>query len=327
MVHIPEADEKPIKPGPKATIHTKLVCGNAAQNVCNGLVCLVTGGSRGIGKGICLELARAGAIVYVTGRSTAGQTTDELMGGSVDETANQMSKLNGQGIAVHADHAQMAQNDAVVKVIDAQHGRLDLLVNNAFFIPKPDLLFFNQFIWNQPSRFLHEQIAVGSYNHLVMTLKTIPMLRAGKGLVINVSSWGSQMNIPTFPVHYLVNKAAFDAGMTSINSNMRKEYNIASCVFWPGSIRSERSLVAVKRSGMKLSDAESVRYSGRCVVACLGMAPEEMIKFAKRDVIIVSDTLINYNGGHDIDGYVQERNLLTHFTGNPGNSMPGYRLA
>lgn len=72
----------------------------------------------------------------------------------------------------------------------------------AFYIPKPDMIFFSTPIWNQPMRFLNEQTSVGGLNHIGLTVGCLPYLRRGRGVVINVSSWGSQMNIPIFPLSY-----------------------------------------------------------------------------------------------------------------------------
>mmetsp|Transcript_85927 Transcript_85927/g.135662 ORF Transcript_85927/g.135662 Transcript_85927/m.135662 type:complete len:331 (-) Transcript_85927:77-1069(-) len=306
-----------VKPAPEPCVLTKCIVGTASSNVLQGQVCLLTGGSRGIGKGICLELARAGAIVYVTGRSTAKETTDTLLSGSVDETVAGLNKLGGQGVAVHADHAQMADNKMVVDLIEKQHGKLDCLVNNAFFIPKPDKLFFSNRIWNQPTRFLNEQIAVGSHNHATMTLLLVGALRRGKGCVVNISSWGSQSNIAVFPLSYLVNKAAFDGTTMALNEMLRLQYNICSLCLWPGSIRSERSTIASKRSGEKLSDLESTRFTGRCVAGMLDMPAEELMAYAKNGTVVVADFNVDKYGGHDIDGYMHEKKLLSHFAQRP----------
>merc|ERR1712048_697202 len=132
-----------------------------------------------------------------------GASTDALLAGSVDETAGMLSKLGGVGVALHADHSQYMQNKATVGLIAGAHGRLDVLVNNAFYIPKPDTVFFGTPCWKQPLRFLNEQLSVGGYNHMAQTIMFAPYLRRGKGMVIGVSSWGSQYPITVFPCSYL----------------------------------------------------------------------------------------------------------------------------
>src|SRR5262249_55758791 len=97
-----------------------------------GKVALVTGASRGGGKGIALVLGEEGATVYVTGRSVRGQPGTLGRPGTIEDTAEQVSARGGTGIAVRCDHADDAQADAVFGRIVAEQGRLDLLVNNAW---------------------------------------------------------------------------------------------------------------------------------------------------------------------------------------------------
>jgi NAD(P)-dependent dehydrogenase (short-subunit alcohol dehydrogenase family) len=101
----------------------------------DGRVAIVTGASRGIGKGIATELGAAGATVVVTGRSTSRGS--HRLGGTVQETADLATEAGGVGVARYVDHADDAQvRDLVAGVID-EFGRIDLLVNNVFSTPEP----------------------------------------------------------------------------------------------------------------------------------------------------------------------------------------------
>src|SRR6266480_4482204 len=97
-----------------------------------GKVALVTGASRGGGKGIALVLGERGATVYVTGRSVRGEPTTLGRAGTIDDTAEEVTARGGTGIAVRCDHTDDAQVEALFERIRSQHGRLDVLVNNAW---------------------------------------------------------------------------------------------------------------------------------------------------------------------------------------------------
>src|SRR5690625_6499709 len=111
-------------------------------------VALVTGASRGAGKGIALALGEAGMTVWVTGRSAGGRDTGTGLGGSLEETAAAVTSRGGRGVSVACDHADDAAVADVIERIRVEHGRLDLLVNNAFTVP--DALTENKPFWEQP---------------------------------------------------------------------------------------------------------------------------------------------------------------------------------
>eukprot|EP00931_Biecheleriopsis_adriatica_P089163 TRINITY_DN63330_c0_g1_i1.p1 TRINITY_DN63330_c0_g1~~TRINITY_DN63330_c0_g1_i1.p1 ORF type:complete len:691 (+),score=174.32 TRINITY_DN63330_c0_g1_i1:27-2075(+) len=286
------------------------LCGSQERKSLAGMVCCVTGASRGIGKGISQCLAEAGAIVYVTGRSSPGKETDVLLMGTVDETAAGFTKLGGTGVAVHVDHAQDSQNASLAKLIAENHGRLDVCVNSAFYIPKPDLIFFNTPIWNQPIRFLNEQTAVGGINHAAQVLSFLPYLRRGKGVVINVSSWGSQMNIPVFPLSYYVNKATFDRTQAALSERLR-DYGVNVMTLWPGSVKSERSVMGAKRGAVRLIDLETTRFTGNAIVELASLRPEVLRVYSQKHRTLSSADVL----GWDMDGYLHQGDLHTFTTG------------
>ena len=96
-----------------------------------GKVAVVTGASRGIGKGVALALGDEGATVYVTGRSVeAGD-----LPGTIGETAREVDRRGGRGVSVAVDHADDGQVAALFEQVQTEQGRLDILVNNAFALP------------------------------------------------------------------------------------------------------------------------------------------------------------------------------------------------
>ena len=98
-----------------------------------GKVALVTGASRGIGKGVAMVLAEQGATVYITGRTV--ERSSNHLPGTVGETAQECDRRGGRGVPVAVDHADDAQVAALFEQVKRDEGRLDILVNNAFALP------------------------------------------------------------------------------------------------------------------------------------------------------------------------------------------------
>src|SRR3954447_8039853 len=162
----------------------------AATVPLQGRVAVVAGGTRGAGRGIAVELGRAGATVYVTGRSTTDAPSELGRGETIQGTAQLVDAAGGTGIAVRCDHARIADVDALRARIEREGGRLDLLVNDIW---GGDSLVD----WGSP--FWEHDLESGLYawrnaveTHLITSHRLAPLLVArGSGLVIEVTDGDS----------------------------------------------------------------------------------------------------------------------------------------
>ena len=170
-----------------------------------GRVAVVTGASRGIGKGIAVELGAQGATVYVTGRTTA---EGGVLPGTVGQTAAEIDELGGKGIAVACDHHDDAAVLKVFERVREEQGRLDILVNNVF--SAPDLApWLGKNFWELPIEAWDQCIDIGVRSHYVASAFAVPlMLETGPGLIANISSPGAVAY--SHNVAYGVGKAAVD---------------------------------------------------------------------------------------------------------------------
>ena len=156
-----------------------------------GKVALVTGASRGIGKGVALELGSLGATVYVTGRTVDPEANS--LGGTVAQTALEVDELGGCGIAVRCDHADDAQVKVVFDQILGTHGCLDILINNA--CSAQDMgQHIGKLAWQQPISAWDEVHQVGLRSAYVASVLAAPMmvLRWWGGIGkpgMNIRSW------------------------------------------------------------------------------------------------------------------------------------------
>ena len=148
-------------------------------------VALITGASRGIGKGIALALGEKGCTVYVTGRSSGdGERT-------VDTTARQVTEAGGEGRAIQCDHGDDAQVEALFKQIGEEAGHIDILVNNVYKIPTPPA--WGGGYWDHPVQIWDDQVGIGLRAHYVASWHAAAlMFKSESAAVINVSSPGGQ---------------------------------------------------------------------------------------------------------------------------------------
>jgi dehydrogenase/reductase SDR family protein 1 len=204
---------------------------------------VVTGASRGLGKGIALGLGEAGATVYVTGRSTGRNKTGRP--GTIEETAAEVARLGGEGIAVRCDHRVDSEVEALFGRVSRAQGHLDVLINNAFASPEQSVLWGGQRFWEIPIGLWDDLIDVGLRSHFVASRFAAPiMITQGQGLIINVASHaaGSGKSATSRVIlPYSVGKA----GLHRLSADMAVELRdngLAVVSVWPPASRTEETL-------------------------------------------------------------------------------------
>ncbi|XP_062946658.1 dehydrogenase/reductase SDR family member 1 [Cynocephalus volans] len=278
-----------------------------------GQVCVVTGASRGIGRGIALQLCQAGATVYITGRHL-----DTLRA-----TAQVAQSLGGRCVPVVCDSSQESEVRSLFEQVGReQQGRLDVLVNNAYTGVQAILDTKNKSFWESPASMWDDINNAGLRGHYLCSVYGARlMVPAGRGLIVVISSVGGLQYM--FNVPYGVGKAACDRLAADCAHELRR-HRVSYVSLWPGLVQTEllKDHMAKEESYEDplfkqfkplFSYAETTEMSGKCVVA-LATDPDILSLSGK---VLPSCDLARRYGLRDVDGrpvqdYLSLGSVLSH---------------
>ncbi|XP_008533659.1 dehydrogenase/reductase SDR family member 1 [Equus przewalskii] len=262
-----------------------------------GQVCVVTGASRGIGRGIALQLCQAGATVYITGRHLD----------TLQVTAQEAQSRGGRCVPVVCDSSQESQVQSLFEQVNEEQGRLDVLVNNAYAGVQAILTNAKKPFWESPASLWDDMNNVGLRGHYLCSVYGARlMVPAGRGLIVVISSAGGLQYL--FNVSYGVGKAACDRLAADCAQELRC-HGVSYVSLWPGLVQTELlkdhlmkddntedSLFNLVRN--RFSSAETTEMSGKCVVA---LATDPNILSLSGKVLPSCDLARRY-GLRDVDG-------------------------
>jgi NAD(P)-dependent dehydrogenase (short-subunit alcohol dehydrogenase family) len=232
----------------------------------SGKIAVVTGSSRGIGRGTAIALGERGATVYVTGRSTGpGELT-------IDTTARLVDEAGGHGIPVRVDHGVDADIAMLFGRVADEQGHLDILVNNVYKIPDPPA--WGGGFWEHPLSIWDDQVGIGLRAHYVASWYAAPLLFAAGpgGFICNISSPGGQS------YHFSASYGAGKAGLDRLSADMAVELRpkgVAVVSLYPGTVATEFIQEWSGKRGTDIEGAQTVLGVGRCVAA-LATTPDLM---------------------------------------------------
>ena len=263
-------------------------------------VAVVTGASRGAGKGIALGLAAQGLTVYVTGRSKSNASATlrgELLQGTLDATVSAINAAGGEGVAVVCDHSEDAQTKQLFEQVADEQGRLDILVNNAALVHE-NLIDPGGF-WEKPLE-LGNILDVGLRSAYVASYYAAPLMVAqNRGLIVFTSSFGGvcYMHGPAY--------GAQKAGLDKLAADMGVDFEktkVAAVSLWLGPLLTERTDIVLRHRGEQYDDfmalAETPQFNGQ-VINALAMDPNLAEKSGQ--TLITAELALEY-GITDTDG-------------------------
>ncbi|WP_152656590.1 SDR family NAD(P)-dependent oxidoreductase [Oceanobacillus sp. CFH 90083] len=234
----------------------------------HGKVALVTGGSRGAGRGIAIELGKAGAIVYVTGRSVKGASTNNWPG-TIDDTVLEIEAAGGTGIAVQCDHTNDIETEAVISQIRKEQGRLDILINNVW--GAHDLGVDGKPFWELPLKNWDTMFTAGVRAQLATNHFAVPLLRENKqALIVHTTFWDHGKYTGQF--YYDLAKNALIRMAYGLSIELKAD-NIAVLAVSPGFMRTELVLKYHDSDELHWEEAEDLKqtetpyYVGRGITA------------------------------------------------------------
>jgi NAD(P)-dependent dehydrogenase (short-subunit alcohol dehydrogenase family) len=254
----------------------------------DGKIALVAGGTRGAGRGIATELGAAGATVYVTGRSTRAGRSDLNRPETIEETAELVTERGGHGIAVRVDHSDPGQVQALVERIEAEAGRLDVLVNDVWGAEY--LVEWGTPFWEQDLDKGFTLLRRAIDTHIITSRYAVPLMVASRsGLVLEITD-GDEETVKLLPDGYRGSFFHDLAKATVIRlalaqASELRPHGVAAVALTPGFLRSEEVLDHFGVSAENWRDgaqqdphfiaSETPAFVGRAVVA-LATDPEIM---------------------------------------------------
>jgi NAD(P)-dependent dehydrogenase (short-subunit alcohol dehydrogenase family) len=271
-----------------------------------GKVALVAGATRGAGRAIAVELARAGATVYATGRSTRSSRSEYNRPETIEETAELIAAAGGEGIALRVDHLEPEQVAGLVERIDSDHGRLDILVNDIWGAEK--LFDWNAKLWEHDLDNGLRLLRLAVETHLITSHHALPLLvRRPGGLVVEMTDGTADYNA----VNYRVS-AFYDLAKASIlrlawsQGHELAEFGATAVALTPGWMRSEIMLEnrGVTEANWNEGDpghfgiSETPTYTGRAVAALA--ADPDVARWNRAS--LSSGQLAQEYGFTDVDG-------------------------
>jgi len=229
------------------------------ENKLQGKVAVVTGSSRGIGRGIAVGLGEKGATVYITGRSKGNGPL------TIEETADMVYAAGGEGVPIGVDLGDDEQIVRLYQQIKSEHGRLDIHVNNAFKIPNPPV--WGGKFWEHPIQVWDDQVGIGlraAYVASVHATELMMTCNDSLKFIVNISSSGSERY--ALSASYGIAKMGTDR-LTRDFAVEGKEDGLCVIGLWPSQVLTEFILESIEKGDIELDEenSETPLYTGRVI--------------------------------------------------------------